>query len=170
MATFLSYLRRRRVRMGVLSMGVALKISHWAETAEAQQSQRVDVATIGGLTPLSAICDNSTALLSSAFLINGNAATNVVVIQPSTARSYICALDLTDDASTVQIALVSGDSTDCSTNSTITVYNLSSRSGVTRPNGGAIQWKPVSSNSAVCIKTASSGPVFGSITFIRHGD
>jgi hypothetical protein len=156
--------------MGVLSAAMALKVSYWADAAYAQQTQRVNVAQVGGIDPAPAICDNSTSLLSSAFLIRGTAATNTVVITASTAKSFVCALDLTTDDSTVQIALVSGDSTDCSTNSTITIFNFSSKSGMTRANGGNPQWKPISSNSAVCIKTASSGPVFGSITFARRGD
>jgi hypothetical protein len=170
MATILNFFRQRWMRVGVISLGVSLKVGSWAEDAYAQQSQRVDVATIGGLTPLSAICENSTGLESSNFLIAGTGATNTVIITASTARVYLCALDITNGDSTTQVAIVSGDSTNCSTNSTVTVYNLSSYSGVTRGNGSVVQYKPISSNAAVCIKTASSGPVFGSLTFIKHGD
>ena len=149
MATFLDHFRSPYLRASVITLGVTIKTAQWAEFAHAQQSQRVNVAEVNGQTPVPAVCDNSTEVNSSAFLIAGTGATNSVILT---------------------ISLVSGDSTNCSSNSTITTWVFSSYSGITKANGGSPQYKPISSNSAVCIKTGSSGPVYGSLTYVRRGD
>lgn len=162
--------RRTVAVTGGLMKAVTLAAVMWPQEAQAQQTQRVNVAQIGGVTVLPSICDNSTAVNSSFFSIAGTGATNTVIISASTAKTYLCAADLTTRDSTVDVFIVSGDSTNCSTNSTITGFVFSSYSGLTRTNAGFGQWAPISSNAAVCIKTTSSGPVVGSLTFAKRGD
>lgn len=162
--------RRTVMATAIGVKAVTLAAAFYPANALAQQPQRVNVAQVGGVDALPAICDNSTAVNSSFFSIAGTGATNTVVITASTAKTYLCAADLTTRDSTVDVFIVTGDSTNCSTNSTVTGFTLSSYSGFVRPNAGFSQWKPISSNTAICIKTASSGPVTGSLTFRQRGD
>lgn len=170
MSVFTPFRSHRRFVTTALAFGGALKLAGHIEVAYAQQPQRVNVAQVGGLDVLPSVCDNSTAVNSSFFSIAGTGATNTVIITPSTAKTYLCAVDITTRDSTLDVFIVTGDSTNCSTNSTVTGFTLSSYSGVTRSNGGSPQWKQISSQVAVCIKTASSGPVTGSLTFVKRGD
>lgn len=161
--------RNKRAVATALAFSGAVKFATTMELY-AQQRIGVDIQQIGSIDVLPSACDNSSGVNSSFFSIAGTGATNTVIITASTAKTYLCAVDLTTRDSTLDVFIVSGDSTNCSTNSTVTGWTLSSYSGLVRSNGGFSQWKPISSNSAVCIKTASSGPVTGSLTFFKRGD
>ena len=170
MSVFTPFRTHRRLVTTAIAFSGALKLATHMEVLYAQQPQRVNVAQVGGVNALPAICDNSTALNSSFFSIAGTGATNTVIITASTAKTFLCAADITTRDSTVDVFIVTGDSTNCSTNSTVTGWMLSSYSGLTRGNGGFGQYKQISSQVAVCIKTTSSGPVMGSLTFAKRGD
>ena len=167
MSIFTSFRNKTAVTTFLVAGGLAKVGPTWLQPTtalHAQQAQRVNVAQINGVSPAVAICDNSTAVRSTAINIISTQ-TQVLATAGSSFIIYACGWSFTTPDSSVVIKFVEGTSTDCITGeATKASYNLSSKSGMVNASGGSVQFR-TSSGASFCIDATSSG-VTGLFTYV----
>lgn len=154
--------RNKRVVATALAVSGAIKLAGTFGPLYAQQNQGVDLRAVNGLTPLPAICDNSTGIQSTVINI---LSTQTQVVAGSTNRIYVCGFVATTADSSNLFKFVEGTSTDCITGQAdkTATFNLSSKAGIAAPNSGFPQFI-TSSGASLCIDATSSG-VYGFLTY-----
>ena len=164
--------RNKTALTTAIVVGSALKLSPTWVTGQQvlhAQVQQVNVAQINGLTVLPAICDNSTGVQSTNFLITTS--TQTQIIPASTKSVYVCGWNfLTGDSSNVVTFLEGSTGDACVTSESTKAgpYNFSSKSGMVVANAGFPQFR-TSSGLGVCISVTSTSAalaVGGVITYM----
>lgn len=165
MSVFTPFRSKRALRTAVVT-GTMLKLV--PTVVNAQQYPAINLQQIGGQTPLTAYCDDSTAVqhAGASTNVSGNAAP-LIQGNASTNPSYICAYDITTGNSSVSVKFVRGTSTDCSSNNAgiTAIYQFSSIAGISKPNGGAPLFILPSSQS-LCVNNGSTGYTAVNVTYV----
>ena len=157
-------LRNRRTVATVFALGGAMKLASHLQPLYAQQNLGVNIAQIGGVNVLTALCDNSSGIQSTVINI-GTTQAQVVASTVSSNIVFVCGFNFTTADSSNLFKWVEGTSTDCITGQAdkSATYNLSSKSGIAIGNAGFAQFR-TTSGASLCIDATSTG-VYGMLTY-----
>lgn len=144
---------------------LAVVVFAWPTVAAAQLP--VNVASVGGETPIDAVCDNPATLTSVPISVSASGDTELVALTTNQIV-YLCGYDVIA-AGTVNVTLVYGTGSNCATGKTSLTgaYPLVANSGLARANAGYPQTKGAVSN-AVCITLSGAVQVSGMLTYVKQ--
>lgn len=149
--------------------GVATDIENLEIAVAAMKSgDGINVSTIGGVTPVAALCDDPTKVQSKNVnaTINGN---GEIVALVADDLIYVCGYNL-GVSGDVTLQLIYGTGTACATGETdieTLIFDTDKGYGIANPNAGAIQFKTPASN-AFCVETSVSVTVFGRVSYVQQ--